>query len=64
MDEQQILLTPEAAARRLSVGRSAIYTLLARGEIESIALGRSRRIPVEALDRFVQRQREQQAVSV
>ena len=55
---EPILLTPEAAALHLSIGRSAIFSLLASGEIESILLGRSRRIPVDALVRFVERRRE------
>ena len=56
MDE--LLLTPESAARRLSIGRSALFSLLASGEIESISLGRSRRIPAVALAQFVERRRE------
>ena len=55
MEDQQILLTPEAAALRLSLGRSAIFSLLASGESESMKVGRSRRIPVDALNRFVER---------
>ena len=51
MDE--LLLSVDEAARRLSVGRSHLYDLLLRGQIESIKLGRSRRIPVAALERFV-----------
>lgn len=51
MDE---LLSVEEAARRISCGRSHLYELLRRGEIESVRLGRSRRIPVVALQRFVQ----------
>ena len=58
MDE--LLLSVEEAARRISCGRSHLYLLLRRGEIQSIYLGRSRRIPVAALERFVQEKLEAQ----
>ena len=52
----QILLTVEEAARLYSVSRSTLYVLIQRGEIQSIKIGASRRIPVAALDEFVRRQ--------
>ena len=58
MDESRLLLTPEAAASRLSCGRSTVYDLIAEGRLESIRIGRSRRIPVSALERFIEAQRE------
>ena len=50
-----LLLTPEEAARRLSVGRTTLYDLLARGELRSVSLGRCRRISVAELEAFVER---------
>jgi excisionase family DNA binding protein len=58
----EVLLRPEVAADRLSLSRARVYELLATGQIESIKIGRSRRIPVSALVRFIERQREEQAV--
>ena len=55
-----LLLTPEEAARRLSIARSSLYELVLTGEIESIKIGRSRRIPADALDAYVQRLRTEQ----
>ena len=55
MTEDRLLLTPEEAARRLSVGRSHLYLKIASGEIESVRIGRSRRIPRHALDAYVAR---------
>lgn len=52
-----LLLTPEEAARRLGIGRTHLYALLRAEELESITLGRSRRIPADALEAFVQRLR-------
>jgi len=45
----KLLLTVEEVAHLTSLGRSTVYNLLARGEIPSITIGRSRRIPVEGL---------------
>ncbi|KKM00505.1 hypothetical protein LCGC14_1803770 [marine sediment metagenome] len=61
-----LLLTTRAAAKRLSLAESTLRQLLASGEIESIAIvtpGKSRgsrRIPLDALDAYVQRLRTEQ----
>ena len=52
MDEA-LLLTVNQAATRLGIGRSFLYDLLMRGEIQSVKLGRARRIPVAALEQFI-----------
>ena len=48
-----VLLTVEAAAEALGVGRSTVYRLLATGELASVQVGTSRRVPVVALDAYV-----------
>lgn len=50
----KILLTVTEAANRLALGRTMVYALVLRGEIASLKVGRARRIPVAALERFVQ----------
>lgn len=57
---EKLLLTIAEAAERLGMGRTFVYELVARGEIESIKLGRARRILPQALDRFIQAKREEQ----
>jgi excisionase family DNA binding protein len=52
-DPTLVALTVEEAARRLSVGRTTMYALLASGEIPSVMIGRLRRIPAEALNEYV-----------
>jgi len=47
------LLTIEAAADFLAISRGAVYHLLDRGEMSSIHIGRSRRIALAELRRFV-----------
>ncbi len=54
---ERIVLTVEEAAERLGVGRTLLYALVRSGDIESIAIGRLRRIPLDALDEFVRRLR-------
>jgi excisionase family DNA binding protein len=49
----KVLLTVDEAAERLSIGRTKAYELMATGALESVTIGRCRRIPVEALDPFV-----------
>lgn len=50
-----LLVTPEEAARRLSLGRTTVYGLIATGELASVTIGRCRRVPVSALCGFVER---------
>ena len=59
--QDQVLLRVELAAERLGIGRSTLYQMIRRGEIESITIGSARRIPVEAINDYVQRLREEQA---
>ncbi|GAA2843542.1 helix-turn-helix domain-containing protein [Kribbella solani] len=54
-----LLLTVEQAAQRLGIGRTSVYALLKTGEIESVPVGRLRRIPTECLDEYVRRLRSQ-----
>ena len=60
MDEKR-LLTVDEAAQRLGIGRSHAYIYVLKGELESVKLGRSRRVPAEAVEEFVKRLRGEQA---
>ena len=51
--EAPLLYRPEEAARLLGLGRSTIYALIARGEINIIKIGRSTRIPRTVLEQYV-----------
>jgi excisionase family DNA binding protein len=50
----KLLVPPDEAAVILSVGRTKIFELMATGQLPSVRIGSSRRIPVSALERFVQ----------
>jgi excisionase family DNA binding protein len=49
------LLTVEQAADRLAVGRTTVYALLRTGELDSVKVGRLRRIPLDALRAYLAR---------
>ena len=53
--QPQRMLKVEQAAARAALGRTRMYELIKTGEIQSVKIGRSRRIPVEALDAYVAR---------
>ena len=49
----QLLYRPEQAASLLEISRTRVYELMAAGQLKSVKLGRSRRIPDAALRAFV-----------
>ena len=49
----RLLLTVEEAARRLRIGRTLVYQLISSGELESVKVGRLRRVPAECLPEYV-----------
>jgi excisionase family DNA binding protein len=51
----KLMLTVPEAAAVLSISRSVLYDLLLRGEIRSVKIGRSRRVPFVMLEEFVAR---------
>jgi excisionase family DNA binding protein len=55
------LLTPEQAAHRLGIGRTKVYELMDAGELPSLWIGRSRRIPTAAIPAFIARKLEEAA---
>ncbi|HEY3718422.1 MAG TPA: helix-turn-helix domain-containing protein [Jatrophihabitantaceae bacterium] len=52
-----LVLTIEQAAERLGIGRSLMYALVTSGEVESVTIGRLRRIPTDALVTYIARLR-------
>jgi excisionase family DNA binding protein len=59
---EPLLVTAEQAATSLSICRTKVYELLRNGELESVRIGTSRRIPAAALAEYVERLRAGQAV--
>jgi excisionase family DNA binding protein len=48
-----LLVTAAEAAATLGVGRTKLYELINRGELRPVHIGRSLRVPVAELERFV-----------
>ncbi|MEU6001576.1 excisionase family DNA-binding protein [Streptomyces sp. NPDC047197] len=61
LDPTLALLTVEEAAQRLRIGRTTCFRLVITGEIESVTVGRLRRVPPDALPAFVSRLRHRAA---
>jgi excisionase family DNA binding protein len=58
---QRVLLTVEEVAEALQVGRCTVYDLLRTGQLESIKIGRLRRVRPEALAAFTERMAQEQS---
>jgi excisionase family DNA binding protein len=54
---ERSLLTVEEAARRLSIGRTTCFKLIRTGALESVPIGRLRRVPSDAIPEYVARLR-------
>ena len=50
---EPVLLRPAEVAAALGVGRTAVFELMRTGELRSVKIGKSRRIPTEAVREFV-----------
>ncbi len=59
---EKLLLSPEEAAEVLGVGRSRVYDLMRKRELLSVRIGKSRRVPVAAVQSYVEHLTEQEAL--
>ena len=50
------LVTVAEASVLMGISRSLLYSLVMRGEVPSIKIGRARRIPVTAIDEWIAKQ--------
>lgn len=55
---EKLLLRPHECAEVLGLCRSKVYELIASGTIPSITIGKSRRIPLDALRAWTRAQTE------
>lgn len=51
----RLLLTVEEAADALHIGRSKVFDLIRCGELDSVKIGRLRRVPADAVHAFMVR---------
>lgn len=59
--QQSQLLKLREVASVLRISRTALYDLIAKGQLESVKIGRSRRVLAEDLERFIRSLKEDQA---
>ncbi|WAL65945.1 helix-turn-helix domain-containing protein [Amycolatopsis cynarae] len=52
---ERVMLTAEEAAEQLGIGRTLMFKLLRAGQIESVRIGRLRRVPVSAIRDYAAR---------
>lgn len=52
-DTHQRVLTIQQVADELQVSRRTVYTLISKGDLQSIKVGHSRRVPRSVLDEFI-----------
>jgi excisionase family DNA binding protein len=55
MESKLILVSVADAARMLSIGRTAAWELVRKHKIKSVKIGRTRRVPIVAIQVYVQR---------
>ncbi len=55
--ERAMLLRVEDAAERLGIARTLMFRLIKDGDVESVRIGRLRRVPVASLEEYVDRLR-------
>ncbi|WP_072689369.1 helix-turn-helix domain-containing protein [Rhodococcus marinonascens] len=58
------LLTIPQTMEALSLGRSKVFELIESGEIRSVKIGRSRRIPMSAINEYIERLESEQCPRV
>ena len=52
----KLLLSVDEAAQALCLGRSYVYDLLRKRQVEGIRIGRQWRVSVTALERYIEQQ--------
>ena len=55
------LLTVKETEAVLRLGHTKVCELISKGEIETLLIGRSRRVPEDAVNRFIQRKMKETA---
>jgi excisionase family DNA binding protein len=55
MESKPILLSVVEVAQMLSIGRTAAWELVRKQRIKSVKIGRTRRVPVSAVQEYVER---------
>jgi excisionase family DNA binding protein len=55
MESKPILVSVADAAQMLSIGRTAAWELVRKQKVKSVKIGRTRRVPIAAIQEYIQR---------
>jgi excisionase family DNA binding protein len=61
MESKPILVSVADAARMLSIGRTAAWELVRKQTIKSVKIGRMRRVPIAAIQDYIERLMDENA---
>ena len=61
MESKPILVSVVDVARMLSIGRTAAWELVRKQKIKSVKIGRTRRVPIAAIQDYVERLMDEDA---
>jgi len=50
-----MLVTVDQVAKMLGIGRTTAWELIRRQKIKSVKIGRTRRVPIEAIQEYIER---------
>jgi excisionase family DNA binding protein len=56
---ESLLLRPDEVQRAIGMSRTVVYGMIATGELPVVRIGRSVRVPRDALERWVREHTEQ-----
>jgi excisionase family DNA binding protein len=63
-DYARLVVSPQRACHLLDCGTTHLYELLGKGELSSMLDGRSRKITVESINRYIEKRLVKQTVSL
>jgi excisionase family DNA binding protein len=61
MESKSILVSVAEVAQMLSIGRTAAWELVRKLKIKSVKIGRTRRVPIAAIEEYVLRLMDEDA---
>jgi excisionase family DNA binding protein len=61
MESKPILVSVVEAAQMLSIGRTVAWELVRKQKIKSVKIGRTRRVPIAAIQDYIQRLMDEDA---
>jgi excisionase family DNA binding protein len=61
MESKPVLVPVAEAARLRSIGRTAAWELVRMQKIKSVKIGRTRRVPIVAIQEYIQRLMDEDA---